>query len=134
MSYCLNPKCRQPQNLKDVRFCQTCGSKLLLRDRYRAVRQLGEGGFGRTFLAIDEDRFQAVCVIKQFSPAPEIQHNPKLMQTAVRLFNEEAQRLHQLEESPQISRLLAHFDQTLVPPTATQPPCPSAWTLGLLVN
>ncbi|WP_448562807.1 4-Cys prefix domain-containing protein [Trichothermofontia sp.] len=80
MSYCLNPKCRQPQNLRDVRFCQTCGSKLLLRDRYRAVRQLGEGGFGRTFLAIDidEDRFQAVCVIKQFSPAPETQNNPKL--------------------------------------------------------
>ncbi|WP_448573880.1 SUMF1/EgtB/PvdO family nonheme iron enzyme [Trichothermofontia sp.] len=125
MSYCLNPDCRQPQNPKAVRFCQTCGAKLLLRDRYRAVRQLGEGGFGRTFLAIDEDRFQSACVIKQFSPPPEIQHNPKLMETAMRLFNEEAQRLHQLEESPQIPRLLAHFDQTLTQATPPRPPAPA---------
>lgn len=125
MSYCLNPDCRQPQNPKAVRFCQTCGSKLLLRDRYRALRQLGEGGFGRTFLAIDEDRFQSACVIKQFSPPSEIQYTPKLMATAVRLFNEEAQRLHQLEESPQIPRLLAHFDQTLTQATPSRPPVPT---------
>ncbi|UZQ56021.1 hypothetical protein OOK60_08165 [Trichothermofontia sichuanensis B231] len=80
--------------MKGARFCQTGGSKLLLRDRYQAVRQLGEGGSGRTFLAIDEDRFQAVCLTK-------------------------AQRLYQWAESPQIPHRLAHFDQTLTPSTAS---------------
>jgi serine/threonine protein kinase len=28
---------------------------LLLRERYRAVRQIGQGGFGKTFLAVDQE-------------------------------------------------------------------------------
>ena len=50
MSYCLNPHCSHPENTNDVKFCQTCGTKLFLKERYRAIKPIGQGGFGRTFL------------------------------------------------------------------------------------
>ena len=108
MSYCLNPVCNQPQN-SDVTFCQSCGAKLLLRERYRAVRQIGQGGFGKTFLAVDQDLpNKPACVIKQFSP--QIQGASGL-QKATELFEQEAVQLNILGEHPQIPTLLAHFEQ-----------------------
>ena len=69
MSYCLNSHCLQPENAADVKFCLSCGSKLLLKDRYRAIKPIGQGGFGKTFLAVDEDKpSKPRCVIKQFYP------------------------------------------------------------------
>ena len=69
MSQCLNSNCLK-QSLTTHKFCQYCGSKLLLRERYRAIRQIGQGGFGKTFLAIDEDKpSKPYCVIKQFFPS-----------------------------------------------------------------
>ncbi len=69
MSYCLNPACQNPQNPDRTQFCLSCGAKLLLRERYRAIKPLGRGGFGRTFLAIDEDKpSKPRCAIKQFFP------------------------------------------------------------------
>ncbi len=53
MNYCFNPACSQPVNPTEAKFCQTCGSKLLLTDRYCAVKLTDKGGFGRTFLAED---------------------------------------------------------------------------------
>lgn len=108
MSYCLNPACSQPQN-SDVTFCQSCGTKLLLRKRYRAVRQIGQGGFGKTFLAVDQDLpNKPACVIKQFSP--QIQGASGL-QKATELFEQEAVQLNILGKHPQIPELLAHFEQ-----------------------
>ncbi len=108
MSYCLNPVCSQPQN-PDVTFCQSCGAKLLLRERYRAVRQIGQGGFGKTFLAVDQDLpNKPACVIKQFSP--QIQGASGL-QKATELFEQEAVQLNILGKHPQIPELLAHFEQ-----------------------
>ena len=51
--YCLNPNCQQPQNPNGTQFCLSCGLKLLLRDSYRAIQPLGQGGMGRTFLAVN---------------------------------------------------------------------------------
>ncbi|MGJ5676127.1 MAG: protein kinase domain-containing protein [Nostochopsis sp.] len=108
-SYCLNPICPQPQNKNNGKFCLTCGAKLLLKERYRAVKPIGQGGFGRTFLAVDEDKpSKPHCVIKQFYPQAQ---GTSTVQKAVELFNQEAMRLDELGKHPQIPELLAHFTQ-----------------------
>lgn len=111
MSYCLNPHCPDPENPNDVKFCVSCGDALRLNERYRAMALLGEGGFGRTFIAEDADRLNAACVIKQFLPLPQVQQNLDLLQTATKMFTQEAQRLLQLGDHPQIPTLFADFEQ-----------------------
>lgn len=109
MICCLNPQCQKPLNPDDAKVCQNCGTSLtLLRGRYQAVHLLGQGGFGRTYLALDEDRLNSRCVIKQFSPQVQ---GTKSLEKAVRLFNQEAVRLHELGEHAQIPALLAYFEQ-----------------------
>ncbi len=109
MSYCLNPHCPNPQNSNDSNFCLTCGAKLLLRERYRAVRPIGHGGFGKTFLAVDEDKpSHPPAVIKQFFPQTQGTNN---VEKAAELFHREAVRLDELGKHPQIPELLAHFEQ-----------------------
>ena len=109
MSYCVIPGCLSPQNSEGDRSCQSCGSKLLLRERYRSLRPIGQGGFGRTFLAIDEDLpSKPFCVIKQL-----YLHNPTAWSygKAVEQFHQEAVRLDELGKHPQIPSLFAHFEQ-----------------------
>ncbi|BAZ14926.1 serine/threonine protein kinase [Calothrix sp. NIES-4071] len=113
MSYCLNPYCQNPLNADGTDFCTTCGTKLLLENRYRATKFLGAGGMGRNFLAVDE-RTPTLkrCVIKQFFPAPQILSYPTAYQKSVELFNTEAAMLDALgDKSTQIPRLLAHIEQ-----------------------
>lgn len=106
MSYCLNPECRKPYNPSGTRFCQSCGTKLLLGDRYRALQPIGQGGFGKTFLAVDEYKpSRPQCVIKQFFPLVGGANAEK----AAELFRREAARLDELGKHPQIPELLAHF-------------------------
>ncbi len=114
MVYCLNPYCPKPQNPDSTHFCTNCGTKLqpLLRGRYRIVSPLGEGGFGKTYLAEDEDRRRARCVVKQFAPAPGLQSNPEVFNKAIALFHQEAERLLQLEEHSQIPTLYAYFEES----------------------
>src|SRR5919199_1023481 len=109
MSYCLTPNCPTPQNPQGTNFCLSCGSKLLLKERYRAIKPIGQGGFGRTFLAVDEDKpSKPRCVIKQFYPQAQ---GTSTVQKAVELFTQEAMRLDELGRHPQIPELLAYFTQ-----------------------
>ncbi|MEH2368943.1 serine/threonine-protein kinase [Nostoc sp.] len=109
MSYCLNPHCPKPENPNHVNFCVTCGAKLLLKERYRAIKPIGQGGFGKTFLAVDEDKpSKPRCVIKQFYPQSQ---GTNTLAKAVELFNQEAVQLDELGKHPQIPELLAYFTQ-----------------------
>jgi serine/threonine protein kinase len=108
MSYCLNPDCQKPQNVTDAKFCQSCGEQLLLQNRYRAIKPIGAGGFGRTFLAVDElAPDQKRCVIKQFFPQDQGFINAL---KAEELFRQEAVRLSILGKHPQIPELVSHFE------------------------
>ena len=109
MSYCLNPACQHPENLGDRNSCSSCGKNLLpLRDRYHIIRPLGGGGFGRTFLAEDQDKLNELCVVKQL--VPQLQ-GTSAQHKAIQLFEQEAKRLQQLGEHPQIPALYAYFKQ-----------------------
>lgn len=71
-----------------------------LSDRYVIIRQIGQGGFGRTYLAEDMNRFREYCVLKEFSPVVQ---TPEAVKKAQELFEREATVLYQLEH-PQIPR------------------------------
>ncbi|MBD1852247.1 serine/threonine-protein kinase [Leptolyngbya sp. FACHB-711] len=108
MSYCLNSACPHPENLTHTELCQACGAKLLLRDRYRVVHALGQGGFGATFLAKDESLpGNPYCVIKQLRPAST---SVQVMQMARVLFQREASTLGKVGSHPQVPRLLDYFE------------------------
>ncbi len=103
---CLNPDCLAV-NAETHRFCQKCGQNLWLKDRYQALKLIGQGGFGKTFLAIDHDKpSKPRCVIKQFFPQGQ---GTAGLQKAAELFAEEAKRLDELGKHPQIPELLAYF-------------------------
>jgi len=108
MSYCLNPACPHPENLTHTELCQACGTQLLLRDRYRVMQALGQGGFGATFLAKDEVLpGSPYCVIKQLRPAAS---SPHVLQMARDLFKREAKTLGKIGNHPQVPRLLDYFE------------------------
>ncbi|WP_341526903.1 protein kinase [Nostoc sp. UHCC 0302] len=101
------------ENSPGSRFCLQCGEKLLdtpisygiqpgltLGDRYVIVRQIGQGGFGRTYLAEDINRFRELCVLKEFSPQVQTAY---VLQKAEELFQREATVLYKLQH-PQIPR------------------------------
>jgi serine/threonine protein kinase len=79
-----------------------------LRDRYRPIKSLGSGGFGKTYLAEDVDKLNEKCVIKQF--APQIQGTEGLKK-AIELFLLEALQLQKLGEHSQIPALSAYFEE-----------------------
>ncbi|WP_414753823.1 protein kinase domain-containing protein [Anabaena sp. CCY 9910] len=111
MICCLNPDCLNPLNADGKKSCQSCGTTLvpLLRNRFRVVRVLSdEGGFGRTYLSEDKDKLNEPCVIKQLAPKFQGTWSQK---KAVELFAEEAKRLQELGEHPQIPTLMAYFEQ-----------------------
>ncbi|WP_310487524.1 serine/threonine-protein kinase, partial [Chamaesiphon sp. VAR_69_metabat_338] len=99
------------------RFCQSCGSQIvtpvspamtagvLLGDRYRIVKEIGQGGFGRTYLCEDVNRFNEPCVLKEF--APQVQ-GTALLTKAQQLFEREAGVMYRLQH-PQIPKFREMF-------------------------
>ncbi len=86
MTLCINPHCPKPNDNPDkIIFCLGCGSELLLQGRYKVVKYLGGGGFGKTYEI--KERNNNLKVLK-------ILHNnfPK----AIELFQREAEVLSQL--------------------------------------
>jgi serine/threonine-protein kinase len=70
----------------------------VLGNRYEIVRELGRGGFGRSYLAIDLNKFGEKCVLKEF--APQVRGQAELVK-AKELFEREAGVLYKLQH-PQI--------------------------------
>jgi serine/threonine protein kinase len=107
-----------PQENSSSRFSQ---SNILLNNRYRILKPLGQGGFGKTFLSIDEQdsqnsqdiacfghRTPRLCVIKQFLPqCQSVYFNQK----SAELFHQETLRLAELGKHPQIPQLLDTFEE-----------------------
>lgn len=116
------------QGTLGARFCQQCGDPLSvvksktvevssdnedlvpgtrLRDRYLIQQKLGQGGFGRTYLAEDTGRFHEKIAIKEF--VPNVQ-GTQALQLSEELFQREAITLHQLQH-PQIPRFWETFQE-----------------------
>ncbi len=86
MTLCINNHCRKPENLDKALFCESCGSELLLKGRYRVANLLGRGGFANTYEVISRNGTPQVMKVL-------IQTQPK----AVSLFQQEVQVLSQLD-------------------------------------
>jgi serine/threonine protein kinase len=98
--------------------------------RYKIIRELGRGGFGETFVAIDIKRHGSLCVVKKLNPFSEDRGTLKLARILFELvkklnpfsedretlkltrilFERESKALLRLEHN-QIPQLLAYFTQ-----------------------
>ncbi len=83
---------------------------IILRGHYKIIKHLGGGGFGQTYLAEDIDLPKhSICVVKQLKPTSK---EPFVLETAKRLFDQEAEVLYSLGSHDRIPRLLAHFQES----------------------
>ncbi len=79
----------------------------ILQNHYRIIQLLGQGGFGRTYLAEDQGRFNERCAIKEFAPT---QGADRFSDKATELFQREAAVLYQIKH-PQIPQFRATFEE-----------------------
>ena len=79
----------------------------LLAGRYQIIEHIGEGGFGQTYLAVDNQLpGKPQCVVKRLKTL-----SPHILPTARRLFEREASCLQNLGKHNQIPQLFAYFEQ-----------------------
>ena len=78
---------------------------VILNNRYRIVKQIGQGGFGRAYLAEDIHRYRELCVLKEFAPQVESDHE---LRKAEDLFERESGILYRLQHAqiPKFEALL----------------------------
>ncbi|ELS01901.1 serine/threonine protein kinase [Xenococcus sp. PCC 7305] len=111
-NFCLNPACSNPRNLEQNKFCHGCGGNLtetsqsFLFENYRVTKLLGEGGFGRTYLAEYLRRYNEPRLIKTLITNGQKQTQQKIKE----LFTREAAQLYQLDH-PQIPKLYEYFEK-----------------------
>ncbi|NJR76419.1 MAG: serine/threonine protein kinase [Scytonema sp. CRU_2_7] len=79
----------------------------VLQNRYRIVQILGQGGFGRTYLAEDQRRFDELCAIKELIPTTI---GTSVWEKTQELFHREAAILYQIEH-PQVPKFRERFEQ-----------------------
>jgi serine/threonine protein kinase len=79
----------------------------VLQQRYRIVKMLGEGRFGRTYLAVDLGRADAACAIEELAPFSQFS---SAVANAKAVFKQEATLLYQLQH-PQIPRFWMTFEE-----------------------
>ncbi|MEA5541865.1 serine/threonine-protein kinase, partial [Limnoraphis robusta Tam1] len=79
----------------------------VLQNRYRLLDILGQGGFGRTYLAEDQGRFNERCALKEFIPPTTETY---AFEKSKELFRREAQVLYQIKH-PQIPQFCAVFEE-----------------------
>src|SRR5919199_3722041 len=92
--YCINPKCQQRENPDNLESCQSCGTRLLIKNRYRLIlplRPLSERSHAEIFEvedlgveAVKGARYKVLKVVKENNS------------TLVRLFKQEAEALTNL--------------------------------------
>jgi serine/threonine protein kinase len=76
---------------------------------FQIISELSSGGFGQTFLAEDlRLPNKPKCVAKQLKPQS---NDPKIIELAGRLFEQEVVALYQLGKHPQIPTLITHFEE-----------------------
>jgi serine/threonine protein kinase len=91
---------QQHVNNGNHRFCTHCGEALpltvgqVIDNRYEIARILGQGGFGRSYLAIDRQKSRKTCVLKEFAPQVV---KPQDLQKAKELFEREASVLKKIQ-------------------------------------
>jgi serine/threonine-protein kinase len=79
----------------------------VLQNRYRVDRILGQGGFGRTYLAEDLGRFNELCALKELIPA---QADNYALEKSQQMFQREAAILYQIQH-PQVPQFRATFEE-----------------------
>ncbi|AVH70399.1 serine/threonine-protein kinase [Nostoc sp. 'Lobaria pulmonaria (5183) cyanobiont'] len=79
----------------------------VLQNRYRIIQILGQGGFGRTYLAEDQRRFNELCAIKELNSTARSALD---WERAQELFHREAAILYQIEH-PQVPKFRERFEQ-----------------------
>lgn len=108
-NYCINPHCPAPfPQPAHHRFCQRCGTGLVLRDRYIPRQRLGAGGFATIYTVWDQQR-NCEQVLKVLTQPSE---------KALELFAQEAMVLRSLSH-PGIPRV--DDDSFFQIPTPDQP-------------
>ncbi|MBW4497786.1 MAG: tetratricopeptide repeat protein [Oscillatoria princeps RMCB-10] len=71
MIYCINPDCKQRQNPENLECCQTCGTSLLIHERYRLLeplRPLDPRTYTDIFEVDDGGTRRVIKVLKDSSP------------------------------------------------------------------
>lgn len=112
MSYCINPHCQNPEQAESYRTCSSCGSSLILKNRYRIIKRLTPKTSQRTFLAVDQDRPSTpFCAIKQFTLQDSHSPNAATEITATPPSHSTYLRLESLGEHPQIPQMWAYFQE-----------------------